>query len=185
MKTEDVDLGTWLAKWDGRQWAVGPRRATQPNAIYRPRYFTGLTAPSIWRQGVTPYIRDASRRDKGIRLPLDGRDAPRASSQALDLFTEEDAKHQILDAMEASELRASYLVVVRGEMRRRASRGSEVDPDEARAFFESLNPPEDLSRNFLACVFRGPEWEACGTYKSQTANSHANELKRYRLREIP
>ena len=185
MKTEDVDLGTWLAKWDGRQWAVGPRRATQPNAIYRPRYFTGLTASSTWRQGVTPYIRDASRRDKGIRLPLDGRDVPGASSQALDLFTEEDAKHAALDAMEASELRAEYLERIREEMRRRASGGSEVDPDEARAYFESLDPPEDLSRNFLACVFRGPEWEVTGRYKSETPGSHANELKRYRLREIP
>lgn len=95
---------------------------------------------------------------------------------------ESQAKAQALDSLEA--IRAEYLERVRAQMRRWAETGAVVTPDDARAYFESLNPPgpEHLSRNFLGCVFRGAEWEFAGTYKSQTPGSHANRLNMYRLR---
>lgn len=92
------------------------------------------------------------------------------------------------------EARDHYLRLVREEMVRRAHRrfaalggGYSLSPDVARAFFEKQMqpappPPEELSRNFLALVFRGPEWVAVGTYRSTTPGSHGNRLNRYRLR---
>lgn len=111
----------------------------------------------------------------------------------LDLFTaavaEERARRSPASMEEA---RAHYLELVRAEMRRRAESrfralggGYSLSPDLARSFFESLDPPPppDLSRNFLACVFRGREWVPVGTYRSTTPGSHGNRLQRYRHRD--
>ena len=118
---------------------------------------------------------------------------------------EVEEKHRALEELEESELRARYLTKIRGAMLRLWRRrfrflqreAGELDlppaqrwpgypeavvtPDDAREYFEDLDPPgpEDLSRNFLASVFRGSEWEAVDTYKSRTEGSHANELKAY------
>lgn len=97
---------------------------------------------------------------------------------------EAQAREEAFDRMEASEIRAHYLRLIRKEMRRRALRGVRVNPDHARTYFESLNPPgpEELSRNFLGCVFRGKEWVWAGTYRSQTTGSHGNRLNEYEIR---
>lgn len=61
-----------------------------------------------------------------------------------------------------------------------------VTPDDAREYFEGMDPPpppaSELSRNFLAVVFRTKEWEPVGRYRSQVSGSHGNELRTYRWR---
>ena len=99
------------------------------------------------------------------------------------LTLEERKRDEALAHLE--ETRADYLDRVRTAMRRWAEDGHPITPDDARDYFESLNPPgpERLSRNFLGCVFRGREWEVVGTYRSATPGSHGNRLNIYRLRK--
>lgn len=54
-----------------------------------------------------------------------------------------------------------------------------VSADDARRYFEALNPPAELSRNFLGQVFREAGWVALPGRRilSTTPGSHANELK--------
>lgn len=110
-----------------------------------------------------------------------------APLSTLPLFagTEEDAKREAFASME--ETRAYYLDKVRRKMRAlalvRMGQGlhPRATPDEARAAFEEMNPPAEMSRSFLALVFRGPEWKMAGRYKSATPGSHANVLHVYEL----
>ena len=99
--------------------------------------------------------------------------------------------HQIVTDL--ARLRRSYLATIRGRMfvlwmMRVDAHGREkafVTPDDARAYFESLAPPppEELSRNFLAGVWKEKGWKKLsgtdGTYYSETKGSHGNELKKY------
>lgn len=116
-----------------------------------------------------------------------------AQADFLDELREAQAREAAFSDME--EARRHYLDVVRAEMVRRAhvrfrvlGGGYTMSPDDARVFFErDLRPAppsaEELSRNFLAGVFRSSEWVAVGTYRSGTPGSHGNRLNRYRLRE--
>ncbi len=57
-----------------------------------------------------------------------------------------------------------------------------VTADDARKYFEGLPdvpPADEMSRNFLGCVFKGEGWEAAGFYKSRTKGSHANRVFRW------
>ena len=101
------------------------------------------------------------------------------------LTLEERKRDEALDSLE--QTRRIYLDRVRATMRRWAGDGGAITPDDARDYFESLDPPgpERLSRNFLGCVFRGREWEVVGTYTSATPGSHGNRLNIYRLRGKP
>jgi hypothetical protein len=96
-------------------------------------------------------------------------------------------------AKELANYRAESLEKIRDEMIRlwllRADcygvDEATVTPDDARRYFErELDPPpaSELSRNFLAVVFRSPEWQTVGRYRSQIAGSHGNELRSYRWR---
>jgi hypothetical protein len=84
--------------------------------------------------------------------------------------------------------RAAYLQRIRDKMRQvyrmkvdlYGEHGASVTPDDARRYFESMNPPAGLSRNFLAAVWREPGWEIVGVYHSETRGSHGNKLNRYR-----
>lgn len=88
--------------------------------------------------------------------------------------------------------RALYLRMVRARMRalyRQRVQAYGVDypkafvsPDDGRAYLESLNPPENMSRNFMAAVFREPGWVVVGTYTSATKNGHGNKLQKYAWR---
>lgn len=88
------------------------------------------------------------------------------------------------------ELRRAYLEALREEMRK-LYRQRRMDPDveeaavcadDAREIFESWNPPspENLSRNFLAGVWLPDCWQVVGRTRSNTPNSHGNEIKLYR-----
>lgn len=93
---------------------------------------------------------------------------------------------------ELAELRAEYLEHIRIEMVRlyRDRRYSDVTPyvsgDDARRYFESLDPPspEELSRNFLAGVWREKRWIRVGWIKSTTEGSHGNRIAAYQLKEV-
>lgn len=104
---------------------------------------------------------------------------------------EEQAKEHILAVLQ--DLRQQYIEEIRHEMIDRSVRRlgtrfedrSIVTPDEAREYFEKhMDPPpaSELSRNFLAGVFRGRGWETVGMMKSRTKGSHANRLFAYRWR---
>jgi len=181
----EVDLGAYLARWDGRQWAVGRKRPSDPSKIERPRYF-GSTTYTKATERLRTWAQDRARLDAGLVLPPHWqRDSETDLDAGPDLFSqpsEEAEKERVLGDL--AELRADYLERIREEVRRRAEMGMRVTPDDARDYFESLNPPppEELSRNFLAAVFRTREWEVVGTYKSTTPGSHANRLNEYGLR---
>lgn len=174
----ELQLGEYLAYWDGRQWAVGRRRRNDRSRIDSPHYLTGgsyITATDRLRR----WARGRALHDPDLKLPPYWREDEGIKVSEPDLF-EEAEKEAALDNL--AELRADYLERVRAEMRRWAEDGEPITPDDARAYFESLNPPppEKLSRNFLACVFREPGWRVVGTYKSETPGSHANRLNVYK-----
>lgn len=87
-----------------------------------------------------------------------------------------------------SDSRSGWLEAIRAEMhllyqRRRTAWGAEafVTADDARSYFEGLNPPppEALSRNFLGSVFK-KGWETCGLSNSQTKGRHGNRIYKWR-----
>ncbi len=179
--TAEIRLGSWVCRPAGRGWVVGRqtgRRMTRRTYHDgRPRAVAALVA--------------AIEREKGVRMPHHVLDALRATSEATGLQLslvgiepEVEIGRRALAGMEGEPLRAHYLELVRREMRRRGAGGGGVTPDMARKYFESLDPPppEQLSRNFLGCVFRGREWQAVGTYPSETPGSHGNLLNIYSLR---
>lgn len=109
---------------------------------------------------------------------------------------EQRLRDRQLDRFEA--LRTRYLEQIRFEMfllheSRRSTigfhgawlspAGRETQPwvsaDDARAYFETLGAPPELSRNFLGQVFRRGGWTALVGRRvaSTTAGSHRNELK--------
>lgn len=94
-------------------------------------------------------------------------------------------------AVEAAGLnRRDYIDRIRARMRelyrdRAVIVGMEharVTPDDARQAFEEMDPPAGISRNFLAFVFRSPEWEVVGQHVSTTGGSHGNKLNAYAWR---
>lgn len=119
-----------------------------------------------------------------------------ARTDSLPLFSppasvpEVEKGHAGVQAAAEAPGRGLYLRMVRARMRalyRQRVQVYGVDypkacvrPDDARAYFETLNPPAEMSRNFLAAVFREPGWECIGRYRSGTAGSNGNELKAYR-----
>ena len=178
-----VRLGSWILRRSGRSWMLA--RACPSGKLTHRSYYTSV-------QTGAEALGRAFWEEKGVVMPQETVAALRASADAwgeqlslLGIGPEEEARDRALEAMEASELRQHYLEIIRKEMRRRAEAGLTATPDDARAFFESLDPPppELLSRNFLGCTFRTGEWEVVGTYRSRTAGSHANRLNRYRLRK--
>lgn len=102
---------------------------------------------------------------------------------------EEKGREAVAAAAEPSG-KANYLRMVRARMRaiyrsRVGAYGADhpracVRPDDARAYFETLNPPAGMSRNFLGAVFREPGWTVVGEYRSGTDRSHGNKLNEYR-----
>lgn len=63
-----------------------------------------------------------------------------------------------------------------------------VSADDARGFFEARYPGSGINRNFLGAVFRDGAWRALPGRRvlSQTAGSHANELKCWQwIRALP
>lgn len=131
----------------------------------------------------------------GVELPPVRKSGPdgtvyvERSKAARDQRRELQAKDSALLTME--QKRKGWLADVREAMRRLAVHRCThhgagyyaVTPDDARVWFEGQDPPSDMSRNFLAAVFRGSDWVCVGTYKSGTKGSHGNELKKYRRRE--
>jgi hypothetical protein len=97
----------------------------------------------------------------------------------------------IVSDLSRERRRAAYLAHLRDYAlelynRRVASMGDEaaVTPDDVRRYFEHEMrppppPPEELSRNFLAGVFRGRAWREVGRTISKTPGSHGNEIRKY------
>ncbi len=97
---------------------------------------------------------------------------------------------QAVDALAGA--RAAYLEPIRAQMRemyferaRVFGEQARVTPDDARLAFEAMNPPADMSRNFLAAVFRESGWAPAGKYISKTSGSHGNELNAYAWKGLP
>lgn len=117
----------------------------------------------------------------------------RVPTSTLPLFAESEREkgRRIVGELATLPDRAAYLELIREKMRRvyrlrvdlHGEHGAWVTPDDARRFFESLNPPAGISRNFLAGVWREPGWQIVGIYHSATKNSHGNKLNRYRWAE--
>lgn len=108
-----------------------------------------------------------------------------------DLFDQRHPEERKRDEILAilAELRRGYLETIRAyveslywQRRRLYGDRAYVTADDARKHFEGLPdipPPDEMSRNFLGCVFKGGGWEAVGFYKSKTEGSHANRVFRW------
>lgn len=103
-------------------------------------------------------------------------------------------RDRVLDDL--NETKASLLAWLRRELkiiyRRRAADSADgsayVTADDARALLDNdprVPPAEVLNRNFLGSLFKGSdEWESIGDFhKSRTPGSHANLLRRWRLKK--
>lgn len=102
--------------------------------------------------------------------------------------SEIEKKERILATL--AVVRKDYLERIRTEMVALYLKRSEemgdpyVTADDARKVFESWEPPEDLSRNFLGATFKTKDWAPCGLYLSSTEGSHANRLLRWKLKGV-
>ena len=183
MTSPEIRVGRWVARPSRGAWVVG--RLTPGGSVKHRRFFNSAAEAS---EGVLM----AFQEEMGATMPQEAINALQAHARAwgeqlslAGIEPEEAARDRALEAMEASELRAHYLEIIRREMKRRGEAGLRCTPDYARVFFESLDPPppELLSRNFLGCVFRSGEWQVVGTYQSSTPGSHANRLNIYALKK--
>ena len=174
--TPEIRIGQWVARPTTRGWVVG--RLAKAGKLSRPTYWKRA-------EGALKAVCAAYETERGVVLPPEAIARLRATAEASGgelTLSEVEVGERVLDAMEATALRAHYLDLVRAHMVTLDTGYYPVTPDDARAYFESLDPPPTMSRNFLACVFRDGQWEACGTYRSKTPGSHGNRLNQYRLK---